>query len=76
MNKEQLNSRVLDAAAIDKLKKKVIEDYRRYIKGLFRGYKNDYSELLNEINFIEIHSEINNQKLIYEYYINYINYGM
>lgn len=71
MNKKQLNSRVLDADAINKLKKKAIKDYRRYIKGLFRGYKNDYNELLNEINFIEIHSEINNQKLIYEYYINY-----
>lgn len=71
MNKDYLNSRVLDAVAIDELKKKAIEDYNKYIKGLFRGYRNDYSTLLNEINFIEIHSEIDNQKLIYEYYMNY-----
>ena len=71
MNKNCQNRRIVDADAIVKLKKKVIEDYHRYIKGLFIGYKNDYSELLNEINFIETHSEINNQKLIYEYYINY-----
>lgn len=71
MNKDYLNSRILDAGAIDELKKKVIEDYNKYIKKLFRGYRDDYSILLNEINFIEVYSEIDNQKLIYEYYMNY-----
>lgn len=62
---------ILDAVVINKLKKKIIEEYNNYIKSLSKGYKNDYSNLLNEINFIEIYQNLDNQKSIYEYFINY-----
>ena len=61
----------LDADALNELKKKVTEEYEKYVKRLNRGYKDDYSLILNEISFIETYQYLDNQKLIYEYYINY-----
>lgn len=69
-NNQQL-SQVLDVGAINNLKQKVIKDYEQYIKRLFKGYKEDYKVILNEINFIDIYQDTDNQKLIYEYYMNY-----
>lgn len=43
----------LDADALNELKKKVTEEYEKYVKRLNRGYKDDYSLILNEISFIE-----------------------
>ena len=59
MNKDCQNRRIVDADAIVKLKKKAI-----------KGYKGNYKQLLNEINFIETYRDLDNQKLIYEYYLN------
>lgn len=64
-------SKVLDADAINDLKQKVIKEYKAYVNALYRGYKNDYTTLLNEINFIETYKDLDNQNLIYEYYMNY-----
>lgn len=64
--------RLLDVDAVDDLKKKVIKDFEKYIKQIFKGYSPDYHQILNEINFIETYSDIDNQKLIYEYYRNLI----
>lgn len=64
-------NKTLGVDAISNLKQKVLKEYESYIKSLNKGYKNDYSILLNEINFIEMYQDLDNQNLIYEYYINY-----
>lgn len=65
------NIRTLTADAVDDLKRKAIKDYNKFLKSVYRGYKNDYNELMSEINFIEIYKELDDNKLIFEYYINH-----
>lgn len=71
MKEFQLNNREVDVDAINNLKNKVIKDFNNYIKRLQKGYQDDYNVILNEINFIEVHPDLDNQTLIYEYYMNY-----
>ena len=62
-------NRVVDV--LDDLKYKVIRDFNKYIKQLSYGYyNNSYKQILNEICLIESYDNIDNNKLIYEYYIN------
>ena len=56
---------------VDALKRKVIKDYNIFINNLYRGYKLDYSLILDEISFIE--QNLDNSELIYE---TFMNYGM
>ena len=70
MNKDCQHRRIVDADAIVKLKKKAIKDFNKFLYTLFKGYKGNYKQLLNEINFIETYQDLDNQKLIYEYYLN------
>lgn len=65
--------RTLDAAAINDLKEKIIEDYTKFVKKLNVGYRIDYSTILNEINFVDTYLFVDNSRLIYE---NYMNYGL
>ena len=59
------------ADVLDDLKYKVIADFNKYIKELSYGYYTDtYKDILNEICLIESYDNIDNNKLIYEYYIN------
>ena len=59
------------ADVLDDLKYKVIADFNKYIKKLSYGYYTDtYKNILNEICLIESYDNIDNNKLIYEYYIN------
>ena len=59
------------ADVLDDLKYKVIADSNKYIKKLSYGYYTDtYKDILNEICLIESYDNIDNNKLIYEYYIN------
>lgn len=59
------------ADVLDDLKYKVIADFNKYIKKLSYGYYIDtYKDILNEICLIESYDNIDNNKLIYEYYIN------
>ena len=59
------------ANVLDDLKYKVIADFNKYIKKLSYGYYTDtYKDILNEICLIESYDNIDNNKLIYEYYIN------
>ena len=59
------------ADVLDDLKYKVITDFNKYIKKLSYGYYTDtYKDILNEICLIESYDNIDNNKLIYEYYIN------
>nr|DAN43733.1 MAG TPA: hypothetical protein [Caudoviricetes sp.] len=56
--------------AIDLLKEKTIEDYKAYVKKLNKGYRMDYSLILNEISFIETYSKLDNCDFIYQHLIN------
>ena len=59
------------ADVLDDLKYKVIADFNKYIKKLSYGYYTDtYIDILNELFLIESYDNIDNNKLIYEYYIN------
>lgn len=71
MNRTCQLPKILDADAIAELKKKIIKEYERYLKQLQRGYQNDYSFLMNEINFVETHFNLDTSKVTYEYFINH-----
>ena len=59
------------ADVLDDLKYKVVAAFNKYIKKLSYGYYTDtYKDILNEICLIESYDNIDNNKLIYEYYIN------
>ena len=36
-----------------------------------KGYKDDFSYILNEINFLGVWSNVDKPEIIYEYFINY-----
>ena len=57
-------------ARVDVLKEKVIELYCRYVRRLNKGYKDDYSNLLNMINYLSLPYDSENDQKIYEYLIN------
>ena len=63
-------SYALESGAIEKLKLKSIEDFKKLIKQISYGYRPSYRNLLNQICFIEVHSQLDNSELIYEQYIN------
>lgn len=60
-----------DVVAVNNLKKKIIKDYVRIIKRMNKGYKDDFSYILNEISFLGVWSNIDKPEIIYEYFINY-----
>lgn len=60
-----------DAVAVNNLKKKIIKDYVRIVKRMNKGYKDDFSYILNEISFLGVWSNIDKPEIIYEYFINY-----
>lgn len=60
----------LDVVALDELKLKIIRDYNIYLKSLSQGYRNDYSLIMNEINFVDTYLELDNQKTLYEHFTN------
>lgn len=59
------------AVDVARLKQKVIQDFNILVRGLNKGYKYDYSIIMNEISFIESYQNLDNQQLIYEYYLNH-----
>ena len=54
----------------DVLKEKVIELYYMYIRRLNKGYKDDYVNLLNMINYLSLPYDSERDQKIYEYLIN------
>ena len=60
-----------DAVAVNNLKKKIIKDYVHIVKRMNKGYKDDFSYILNEINFLGVWSNVDKPEIIYEYFINY-----
>lgn len=58
------------ADVMDELKRKAIQDYNNFLRRLFKGYKDDYSFLMNEIIFIENCSQMDSIELIKEYFLN------
>lgn len=57
--------------ALDNLKKKAIQDYKKFVRRVLKGHRDDYSILMSEINFIELYNQIDNRNLIREYFLNY-----
>ena len=57
-------------ARVDAVKGKIIELYCRYVKRLNKGYKDDYTNLLNMINYLSLPYDFQNDQKIYEYLIN------
>lgn len=64
------NSQVLDADALNELKLKITKDYESFLKQLYKGHRNDYTHILNAISFIDTAAALDNQKLLYQYFIN------
>lgn len=60
-----------DAVAVNNLKKKIMKDYVRIVKRMNKGYKDNFSYILNEISFLGVWSNIDKPEIIYEYFINY-----
>lgn len=55
---------------MSELKDKVIDDFNKLVLRLQKGYKDDYSNILNMICLIEFGDYLDNTKSLYEYYIN------
>jgi hypothetical protein len=57
---------------VDALKDKVIKDFQIFLLQLNRGYKTEYSNILDSIMLIENYSDLNLPHLdyIYEYLMN------
>ena len=56
---------------VDAIKLKVIKDFEKFSKRLYSGYRDDYSVIMDEINFIENYEHLDNQQTIFEYLLNY-----
>ena len=54
----------------DVLKSKVIELYCRYVRRLNKGYKDDYSTILNMISYLSLPLDPDEEQKIFEYLIN------
>lgn len=55
---------------LNQLKEKAISEYSYFISRLQKGYKEDYSDILNLINLIELGQNIDNYKFIAQYLLN------
>ena len=64
----------MDVDALNKLKKKVTEEFYKLIFQVRKGYKPDHEYILEEISFIELiqNNEIDNKLLLtaLQYYLN------
>lgn len=67
--KQLKNLQIVDA--VSKLKSKVIDDYDKFVRRLNKGYREEYYIIMNEINLIEMYSQIDNSELYLDYYLNY-----
>ena len=61
---------LLDADVIDSLKQKVIKEYLHFFTRLERGYQDEYSLIMDEINYLDLYPLLDNQRLLMEYYLN------
>lgn len=57
-------------ADVDELKRKVIKEYNQLLCRMSKGYKDDYTFILNQISFIGIGEQLQNCKLLIEYFLN------
>lgn len=56
--------------AVDVLKRNVIELYRQYIKRLQKGYKDDYSKIMDMINLIDLPRDPRRDTALTQYLLN------
>jgi hypothetical protein len=55
---------------LNQLKEKAISEYSYLISRLQKGYREDYSDILNLISLIELGSSIDNYEFIAQYLLN------
>ena len=55
---------------VDALKQKAINLYIEYIHNLQKGYRTDYQDIINLINFINLPINIDNNNVIKQYLLN------
>lgn len=55
---------------MDKLKKKIIQDYRKLLRRVAKGHIDKYDLILNEISFVELCNQLENNKSLKEYFLN------
>ena len=60
----------MDVDAVKLLKQHIIQQYNLYTKRLNKGYKDDYTTILNMINYLEVCNYLDNKQYIYEKLIN------
>jgi hypothetical protein len=56
---------------VDALKIECISEFMEYVKFLKKGYQREYNHILNMMCFINSYNELDNQKLITQYLLNY-----
>lgn len=54
---------------VDVLKEKAIELFENWIKRMYKGYQDDYTTILDLINYIDIIGEIEPNYFLYEYFL-------
>lgn len=59
----------MDADALNKLKKKVSQEFQTLLCKVRKGYKPDYQFILEEISFID-NNDLDNSLTILQYYLN------
>lgn len=64
------HKQLLAVDAISNLKQNIIKDYNKYLHRLFKGYKDDYSYILQKISYVETWPYLDQQELIYQKLIN------
>lgn len=65
------NFKLKNLEAVDAIKKSVIEDFKKHIKRLERGYFDDYSLIMDKILYIESCEHLGkDRRKIYEFLMN------
>lgn len=54
-----------DVIVINSLKEASIERFEYFLNKLFKGYKLDYSDIINMICLIELYKELGNSSMYY-----------
>lgn len=54
-----------DADVMDELKTLIIKQYKQYVCRLRKGYRDDYSTIMNKINFLDVCKFLDRNSFIY-----------
>lgn len=56
---------------VSNLKQKAIQDYLEFLTRLEKGYKDDYHNIINIINLIDLYGNIDNSEYIASWLLNH-----